>query len=302
MTYAAPLGQGILRLSVFDVDADTGLRSIKDIKEQDVYMGEIPLMTDNGTFVVNDRARNCCQYAQPVFSSIMISARPTAGEYCFNARVIPYRGSWLDFEFDAKDIVNVRIDRRRKLPATTLLMALDSTATEKLRAKRVLDGKTLLPYEARGMSREEILHAFYVAYTVTRVKGKTKKDQDSWKTAFMPERMKGVKLVSDLIDAKTGKVAAEAGTKLTGRLARKLSEEGLKDYVVLPEELVGAYLAEDVIEEKNGLVLFEAGQELSQADIDKLVRHGHEEINLLYIDHANVGPYLRNTLAVNRST
>jgi DNA-directed RNA polymerase subunit beta len=140
-----------------------------------------------------------------------------------------------------------------------------------------------------------------LSYTVTRVKGKSKKDQDSWKTAFMPERMKGVKLVSDLIDAKTGKVAAEAGTKLTGRLARKLSEEGLKDYVVLPEELVGAYLAEDVIEEKNGLVLFEAGQELSQADIDKLVRHGHEEINLLYIDHANVGPYLRNTLAVDKN-
>ena len=302
MTYAAPL-KVTLRLSVFDIDPDTGLKSIRDIKEQDVYMGDIPLMTENGTFVVNGTERvivSQMHRSPGVFFDHDGGKSHSSGKFLFNARVIPYRGSWLDFEFDAKDILNVRIDRRRKLPVTTFLMALDSVSTEKLRAKRLAEGKTLQPYEARGMTKEEILSNFYDSFTVTRIPAKGKQ-QDSWKTAFVADRMKGVKLVFDLVDAKTGKVAVEAGTKMTLRSARKLAEEGLKERVLIAEEMVGAYLAEDIIDEKNGLVLFEAGHELAQADIDKLVRLGHDELKLLLIDHSNVGPYVRNTLQADRN-
>ena len=304
MTFAAPL-KVTLRLSVFDVDADTGLKSIRDIKEQDVYMGDIPLMTSNGTFVVNGTERvivSQMHRSPGVFFDHDGGKTHSSGKFLFASRVIPYRGSWLDFEFDAKDILNVRIDRRRKLPATTLMMALDSADTEALRAKRLKEGKALGAYEARGMSKEEILHTFYDTYTVDRAKAaKGKKDEGSWKTAFVPERMKGVKLTYDLIDAKTGNVIAEAGAKLNLRTARKYVEEGLKERVVLAEELVGSYLGDDIIDTKTGLVLFEAGHELSQGDLDKLVRLGYDEISLLFIDHANVGPYIRNTLESDKN-
>src|ERR1700735_4497161 len=163
MTYAAPL-KVILRLIVWDVDEDTGARSIRDIKEQPVYMGDMPLMTDNGTFIINGTERvivSQMHRSPGVFFDHDKGKTHSSGKYLFAARVIPYRGSWLDFEFDAKDHVYVRIDRRRKLPATTLLLALDDLATEAKRAERQIDGKSLQPGEAVGMSKEEILSAFY---------------------------------------------------------------------------------------------------------------------------------------------
>ncbi len=137
MTYAAPL-KVILRLVVWDIDEDTGARSIRDIKEQDVYMGDMPLMTPNGTFVINGTERvivSQMHRSPGVFFDHDRGKTQSSGKYLFAARVIPYRGSWLDFEFDAKDLVYVRIDRRRKLPVTTLLLALDNAETEALRAK-----------------------------------------------------------------------------------------------------------------------------------------------------------------------
>ena len=138
ITFAAPL-KVTLRLVVWDVDEDTGSRSIRDIKEQDVYMGDMPLMTKNGTFVINGTERvivSQMHRSPGVFFDHDKGKTHSSGKYLFAARVIPYRGSWLDFEFDAKDHVYVRIDRRRKLPATTLLLALDDAATERLRASR----------------------------------------------------------------------------------------------------------------------------------------------------------------------
>src|SRR5882724_11727764 len=163
ITYAAPL-KVTLRLVVWDVDEDTGSRSIRDIKEQDVYMGDMPLMTKNGTFIINGTERvivSQMHRSPGVFFDHDKGKTHSSGKYLFAARVIPYRGSWLDFEFDAKDHVYVRIDRRRKLPATTLLMGLDSAATAKLRIEREKDGKGLEPFEATGMTKEEILSAFY---------------------------------------------------------------------------------------------------------------------------------------------
>ena len=159
ITFAAPL-KVTLRLVVWDVDEDTGSRSIRDIKEQDVYMGDMPLMTKNGTFIINGTERvivSQMHRSPGVFFDHDKGKTHSSGKYLFAARVIPYRGSWLDFEFDAKDHLYVRIDRRRKLPATTLLMALDDAATEKLRAAAQGRDKPLQPGEAVGMSKEEIL-------------------------------------------------------------------------------------------------------------------------------------------------
>jgi len=296
MTFAAPL-KVTLRLSVFDVEEDTGLRSIRDIKEQDVYMGDMPLMTANGTFVINGTERvivSQMHRSPGVFFDHDKGKTHASGKYLFAARVIPYRGSWLDFEFDAKDLVYVRIDRRRKLPATTLLFALDGAETEALRAERKANRKDLLPYEAQGMSKEEILNYFYDTITYTRSAG-------GWKTPFSAERMKGVKLISDLVDAATGAVVAEAGAKMTPRAIKKLVEAGLTEQQVSTEELTGRYLAVDIINERTGEVLFEAGDELSASDLDKLEKTGVDELPVLAIDHLNVGAYIRNTMNADRN-
>ena len=294
MTFAAPL-KVTLRLSVFDVEEETGLRSIRDIKEQDVYMGDMPLMTANGTFVINGTERvivSQMHRSPGVFFDHDKGKTHSSGKYLFAARVIPYRGSWLDFEFDAKDLVFVRIDRRRKLPATTLLFALDGAETAALREERGPQG--LQPYEAQGMSKEEILNTFYDSIVYERA-------ANGWKTPFNADRMKGVKLVGDLIDAKTGSVMAEAGTKITPRLARKLIEQGLEEQLVATEELAGRYLAADLINEQTGEVYHEAGDELSLTDIEKLEKGGVTSIPVLAIDHINVGSYIRNTMAADRN-
>ncbi|MFH2014545.1 MAG: DNA-directed RNA polymerase subunit beta, partial [Pseudomonadota bacterium] len=187
LTYAAPL-KVTLRLIVFDVDEDTGAKSIKDIKEQDVYMGDMPLMTLNGTFIVNGTERvivSQMHRSPGVFFDHDKGKSHSSGKLLFAARVIPYRGSWLDIEFDAKDIVHARIDRRRKIPVTSLLMAL-------------------------GMDGEEILSTFYTKSTYVR-------DGKGWRIPFVPETMKGAKTISDMIDADSGEVVVEGGKKLTPR-------------------------------------------------------------------------------------
>ena len=296
MTYAAPL-KVTLRLVVWDVDEDTGSRSIRDIKEQDVYMGDMPLMTPNGTFIINGTERvivSQMHRSPGVFFDHDRGKTHSSGKFLFAARVIPYRGSWLDFEFDAKDLVYVRIDRRRKLPATTLLMALDGDETEALRAERAAAGKELEPHEAVGMTPEEVLDRFYdkIPY---------KRSDKGWRTAFDIERLRGVKITSDLVDAKTGKVMAEAGTKITPRLARKLAEEGLKDQLVSDEQLYGSYLATDFINAETGEVLAEAGDEITAENLELLANEGVKQIEILAIDHVNVGAYMRNTLALDKN-
>ena len=296
MTYAAPL-KVTLRLVVWDVDEDTGARSIRDIKEQDVYMGDMPLMTNNGTFVINGTERvivSQMHRSPGVFFDHDRGKTHSSGKYLFAARVIPYRGSWLDFEFDAKDLVYVRIDRRRKLPATTLLLALDGAETETLRAERAEQGLSLEPHEAVGMTAEEVLATFFghVAYT---------RAGEDWRTVFDPERLRGIKLDRDLVDAKTGKVVAEAGAKMTPRLARKLRDGGLKDQLVPNEELFGRFAAVDFVNEENGQILAEAGDELTEEILTSLIENGITEIPTLAIDNINVGPYMRNTLAIDKN-
>ena len=297
MTFAASL-KVTLRLVVWDVDEETGSRSIRDIKEQDVYMGDMPLMTDKGTFVINGTERvivSQMHRSPGVFFDHDKGKTHSSGKFLFAARIIPYRGSWLDFEFDAKDLVFVRIDRRRKLPVTTLFMALDSDATEKTRAKRAEQSKPLQPEEITGLSAEDILNYFYQTVTFERAK-------KGWKTKFIPERMRGIKLVRELVNAKTGRPMAEAGTKMTPRLLRQLEEKGLEEILVPDDELIGRYSAIDVINERTGEIYVEAGDEITEETLKKLIDADLSEIATLAIDHINVGPYIRNTLAVDKNS
>ena len=271
MTYAAPL-KVTLRLIVFDIDEETGAKSVKDIKEQDVYMGDIPLMTNNGTFVVNGTERvivSQMHRSPGVFFDHDKGKTHSSGKLLFAARIIPYRGSWLDIEFDAKDIVHARIDRRRKIPVTSLLYAL-------------------------GMDGEEILSTFYkkVIY---------KRQKEGWRVPFDANRFRGYKAINDLVDADTGKVVLEAGKKLTVRSARQLAEKGLKALRMSDAELVGHYIGEDLVNPKTGEIYAEAGEEITEKLLKALIEHGYKELPLLDIDHVNVGAYIRNTLPSTRT-
>ena len=271
INFAAPL-RVTMRLIVWLVDEDTGAREIKDIKEQEVYMGDIPLMTENGTFVINGTERvivSQMHRSPGVFFSHDEGKTHSSGKYLFSARVIPYRGSWLDFEFDAKDIVHVRIDRRRKLPATTILRAL-------------------------GMDTQEILDTFYKTKSY-------KKAKKGWSTPFEPMQYKGVKLGHDLVDAKTGKAVAKVGEKLTPRALKKLEEAGLKDVLIDSEILAGQYVAKDIINDKTGEIFAEAGEELTADAIATMEAEGIKDVPVLAIDNVHVGPYIRNTLVVDKN-
>ena len=271
MTYAAPL-KVKLRLIVFDVDEETGARSVKDIKEQDVYMGDIPLMTNNGTFIVNGTERvivSQMHRSPGVFFDHDKGKTHSSGKLLFAARIIPYRGSWLDIEFDAKDIVHARIDRRRKIPVTSLLFAL-------------------------GLDGETILNTFYKQIPYKRQK-------DGWRVPFDGNRLKGYKAVNDLVDADTGRVVVEAGQKITVRQARQLTEKGLKALRMTDEELIGHYIAEDLVNAKTGEIYAEAGDEITEKSLKVINEAGYKEIPILDIDHVNVGAYIRNTLAVDKN-
>jgi DNA-directed RNA polymerase subunit beta len=284
LTYSAPL-KVTLRLIVFDVDEDTGAKSVKDIKEQDVFMGDMPLMTPNGTFIVNGTERvivSQMHRSPGVFFDHDKGKTHSSGKLLFACRIIPYRGSWLDFEFDAKDLVFARIDRRRKLPVTTLLYAL-------------------------GLDQEGIMDAYY-----DTVDFKLAKKNKGWTTKFFPERVRGTRPAFDLVDAKTGEVIAEAGKKVTPRAVKKLIDEGqVKELLVPFEQIVGRYVAKDIINEETGAIYVEAGDELTW-ELDKdgevtggtlkeLIDAGITEIPVLDIDNITVGPYMRNTMASDKN-
>ncbi len=272
MTFAAPL-KVTLRLIVFDVNEETGARSVKDIKEQDVYMGDMPFMTSNGTFVINGTERvivSQMHRSPGVFFDHDRGKTHSSGKLLFAARISPYRGSWLDFEFDAKDLVYVRIDRRRKLHITTLLYAL-------------------------GLDDEGILETFYESI-------KLKADKDGWRMPFRPDRLRGMKPTSDLVDAKTGKVVIEAGRKITARLANKLAGDGVKELLITDEDLRDRYLARDLMSMKTGEIYGEAGDELTEELIEKIREAGLKEIPILDIDHVNIGAFIRNTLKVDKNS
>ncbi len=283
LTYAAPL-KVTLRLIVFDVDEDTGAKSVKDIKEQDVFMGDMPLMTPNGTFIVNGTERvivSQMHRSPGVFFDHDKGKTHSSGRLLFACRIIPYRGSWLDFEFDAKDMVFARIDRRRKLPVTTLLYAL-------------------------GLTQEGIMDAYYKTVTFKLEKNR------GWATRFFPERVRGTRPTYDLIDAATGEVIAKAGEKVTPRTVKKLIDDAKVSEILLPfDQIIGRYSSKDIINEDTGAIYVEAGEELtweigkdgevSGGTLKELLDAGITEIPVLDIDNITVGGYIRATMSADKN-
>ena len=271
ITYAAPM-KVTLRLIVFEVDSETETRSVLDIKEQDVYMGDMPLMTENGTFFINGTERVIVSQMHRSPGVLFDHDRGkthSSGKFLFAARVIPYRGSWLDFEFDAKDIVNVRIDRKRKLPVTSLLYAL-------------------------GMNGEDILNHFYDRVIFARA-------ENGWKVPFILENWRGAKPAFDVVDAKTGEVVFAAGHKISPRLANKAAKDGLDTLLIPTEEIFGRYSAYDLINETTGEIYIEAGDEVTADNLAKIDAAGIDQLVLLDIDHNNTGPWIRNTLKADKA-
>jgi DNA-directed RNA polymerase subunit beta len=294
MTYAAPL-KVTLRLIVWDVEEDTGARSIRDIKEQPVYMGDMPLMTDNGTFIINGTERvivSQMHRSPGVFFDHDKGKTHSSGKYLFTARVIPYRGSWLDFEFDSKDLVYVRIDRKRKLPVTTLLYALEGASTEQLRATRQAKGETVELGEIHGMDQEEILSRFYTQVVFEKL-------PKGWARPFDPDAFRGIKLLEPLVDAATGEIVADTEAKLTIRQLRRIAEN-TKEVLVGRTDLLGRFVAEDLVNLDTGEIYAEAGEELVEARLAALEDAGIVRLPTLAVDQSN-GPWIRNTLAVDKN-
>ena len=270
MTFGAPL-KATLRMTVWQEDEDTGARSVQDIKEQEVYLADVPVMTENATFVINGTERvvvSQMHRSPGVFFDHDKGMSHSSGKLLFSARVIPFRGSWLDFEFDHKDNVHVRIDRRRKLPASYILRAMD-------------------------MEEADILETFY---ETVKVRLNSKK----FSLAYTQMFYEGVKLTHDLVDADTGEKLAEAGKKLTRRKLKQIAEGGTKWVAQEIDELVGRYLAKPLVDTVSGEELYGAGDEITEEVLAKIAELGLKEFEVLKIDHMNVGPYMRNTLQIDK--
>ena len=267
-TYAASL-RVKLRLVIYDKEAGGDQKVVKSIKEQEVYMGEIPLMTDNGTFIVNGTERvivSQLHRSPGVFFEHDKGKTHSSGKLLFSARVIPYRGSWLDFEFDPKDAIFVRIDRRRKLPATVLLRAL-------------------------GYSTEAVLATFFDANTYEIADGRVR-----WR--LVPERLRGETFGFD-IKAPDGKVVVEAGRRVTARHIKTMQQVGV-DFLDLPDSyLVGRVVARDVIDRKTGDVIVNANDEITEKTLETLRRLAVETVETIYSNDFDRGPYMSDTLRID---
>ena len=298
LTFAAPL-RVTLRLVLWDID-ENGNKSIKDVKEQEIFMGEIPLMTEKGTLIFNGTERvfvSQMQRSPGVFFTHDGGKTHASGKLLFSGKIIPSRGFWMDFEFDAKDILYVRIDKKRKLPITTLLASFYNDETEAAVEKAIKEGKNPESIEKVGMSSNEILKLFYTEEVFTRFK-------NGWKKPFNASLItKGVKFSYDLVDAKTGEVVVAKGNKVSPRAAKKLVEGGLSEVYVSDENLceAGLFLSDDIIDESTFEVIAEAGQEITAEVLQKINGAKIKEFGVLYIDNVTVGPHIRNTLVVDRN-
>ncbi|NOZ85925.1 MAG: DNA-directed RNA polymerase subunit beta [Deltaproteobacteria bacterium] len=277
MTYAAPV-KVVVRLAVWEKDEETGARNIRDIKEQEVYFGEIPLMTENGTFIINGTERvvvSQLHRSPGAFFGHDKGSTHASGKLLYSARVIPYRGSWLDFEFDPKDIVHVRIDRRRKMPATVLLRAL-------------------------GYDTEELLDYFY-----EREKVRILQDGSMVKNAEFDLKYHRHSL-EDVVDPKTGEIIVKKGQKFTKLKAKKIQAAGINWLPINEEDLLGGQgkspkvCARDVVDLNTGEVIIECNEEITKEKLDETRRRGINEFEILFIDNLHVGPHLRNTLLVDK--
>ncbi len=265
LSYSAPLR---IKVKLVLFDRDSNFKEVKDIKEGEVFMGEVPLMTDDASFIINGTERvvvSQLHRSPGVFYDHDKGKTHSSGKVLYSARIIPYRGSWLDFEFDPKDILFSRIDRRRKIPATIMLRALD-------------------------MGTEEILSEFYEEDSYTL-------DKDSVKVALVPERLRGETLSVD-IKVKS-KVYVEAGKRITARHIKELTNSKASEITLSDEFLIGKVLSKDIFDSETGEVLLAANTEISEEILEILKENKISEIKCLYINELDKGPYISNTLRVD---
>lgn len=270
MTFAAPI-KVTLRLIVFEVDEETEARNIRDVKEQEVYLGEIPLMTANGSFIINGTERvvvSQLHRSPGVFFDHDGGKNNSSGKLIYSARVIPYRGSWLDLEFDQKDLIYVRIDRRRKFPSTILLKAL-------------------------GYNTEQLLEYFYDLDEVYVKENKLFRKLDI-------DRMSGQRAIVDILEPKTGEAIVKAGRRITRAVVKKLKELDVTEVEVGEAELEGKVLAKPLIDEDTGEIIADANSELTKVNLRKALEIGITKFYLIFFDGLSVGPFLRNTLLVDK--
>jgi DNA-directed RNA polymerase subunit beta len=271
MTFAAPI-KVTVRLVIWDTNEDTGSQSIRDVKEQEVFFGEIPLMTDNGTFIINGTERvvvSQLHRSPGVFYDHDKGKTHSSGKLLYSARVIPYRGSWLDFEFDPKDLLYVRIDRRRKLHATVLLRAL-------------------------GYSTEDLLNYYYDTERVYLEPGR--KYSKSVEYDLLP----GQRATRDVRHPDTREILVKKNRKFTKLAIKKLKDSSVERLPIEVSELVGKVAATDVIDETTGEVVLQCNEELTETKLDELREHGITDVKILFIDNLNIGSYLRDTLIADK--
>ena len=274
MTYAAPL-KVTIQLVLWDVDARSGARTIKNVKEQEVYFGEVPLMTNHGTFMVNGTERvivSQLHRSPGAFFDHDKGKTHASGKLLYSARVIPYRGSWIDFEFDPKDILYVRIDRRRKFHATVLLRAL-------------------------GMSTEELLNYFYRRDTIFL----NSTEEQTPAQAFLPDHLLGLRATQDIRNPETGDVLVKEGRKFTRGALRQLEAAGLEQIPISPGELLGRVAAHDIIDPVTQEVLVQCNEAVTQEYLDLLIERGVSRFEVLFIDDTHIGSSFRNTLLQDKT-
>jgi DNA-directed RNA polymerase subunit beta len=271
MTFAAPMKVKV-RLVVWDVTKDPGSRSIRDIKEQEVYFGEIPLMTDNGTFIINGTERvivSQLHRSPGVFYDHDKGKTHSSGKVLYSARVIPYRGSWLDFEFDHKDILYVRIDRRRKMPATVLLKGL-------------------------GYSNDALINYFYKSEDISvGANAALTKQVDA-------ELLSNQKAMVDIVNPATGEVILKSNRKFTKAALRKMAENGIKEIPITQEEIVGKVASHDIYDPATGEILAECNEELTLAKVEEIIQKGITTFQILFIDNLHVTSSLRDTILIDK--
>ena len=271
MTFEVPMKIRV-RLVVYEVGPDSKVQAIRDIKEQEIYFGTLPLMTEHGTFIINGTERvvvSQLHRSPGLFIDHDRAKIHSSGKIIYSARLIPLRGSWIDFEFDPKDILYVRIDRRRKFPATILLKAL-------------------------GYTTEQLLNFFY----------KTEKiylEAETIRRKFIPELLVDKTATEDILDPKTGDVIHKKMKRITPAVIAKLKKAKLEYLVSSPGELTGKVVAHDILDPETGDALVQVNEILTPEKVEQLQSRGVKELDLLYIDGVNVSPCLRNTLVADKT-
>ncbi len=270
MTYEVPI-KITVRLVTYDTDAETGVQNIRDIKEQEVYLGSVPLMTRDGVFVVNGTERvivSQLQRSPGLFYAHDNGKTHSSGKLLYSARIIPVRGSWIDLEFDVKDVLYVRIDRRRKFPVTTLLRAL-------------------------GYNSEELLGLFYRTEKISAKRKKLKKE-------FDPDLLLGQRAAQDIVGPKKGEIIVKKNRKISKALIKKMVEAKIKEFDVEPEELLGKYLAHDVIDPSSGEVIAQLNSEITESVLESILNAKIKNFEVLFIDGTHVSDSFRKTLALDK--